>query len=176
MLENAANNSVKLTPDEEKALKSRSAVSVTPLVKGNIIAFGDDAKALQDVRTVGGNKIVMLVGARLANANDNYNDTAEGVSVSSMAFGRTNTNRNTGVTVTPVTVAAASGETFDSEKLAYTKLQNSSLADVPTYVAGKKFRIVGLQDVGLTLPDGTPRVDATTKQQMFQTIYAFEEI
>lgn len=176
MLENAANNTEKLTPEEEKALKSRGAVSAVPLTKGDIIAFGSDASKLTDVRTIGGNKIVMLIGGKLAKAGDKVTDATEGVQVSSVAFGRAVTNRNTGVAVTPATVAAASGETYDAAKLAYNQLQNMSLADVPNYVAGKTFRIVGLQDVGLTLPDGTPRVNTQTGQQMFQTVYAFEEV
>lgn len=176
MLANAKANGVTLTPDEEKALKTRGAVSAVPLTKGDIIAFENDAKAIVDVRLINGNKIVMLVGAKLAKADDVISETSEGVQVSSVAFGRAVTNRATGESVTPVSVAAASGETYDAAKLAYNQLQDKTMADVPTYVAGKKFRIVGLQDVGLVMPDGTPRLQTGTGQQMFQTVYAFEEV
>lgn len=176
MLENAAQNTERLTPEEEKALKARGAVSAVPLAKGDIIAFGDNVNKIKDIRVIGGNKVVMLIGAKLASADAEITDNTEGVQVSSFAFGRAVPNRNTGVSVTPVTVAAASGEAYDAAKLAYNQLQNMSLADVPNYVAGKRFRIVGLQDVGLVMPDGTPRVNTQTKQQMFQTVYAFEEV
>lgn len=176
LLANAKANSTTLTKEESDALKMRGAVSNVPLMKGDVIAFGSDAKALTDIRNINGNKIVMLVGAKLAKADDEITDNAIGVQVSSVAFGRAVTNRDTGESVTPVTVAAASGEKFNADKLAYNQLQNLSMADVPAYVAGKKFRILGLQDVGLVLPDGTPRINAATGQQMFQTVYAFEEI
>lgn len=172
----AKTNSKTLSEDELKEFKSRGAVSNIPLMKGDIIAFGENAKELTDIRTINGNKIVMLIGAKLAKPSDKISDTAESVQVSSVAFGRAVTNRSTGENVTPTTVAAASGEEFKPEKLAYNQLQNFSLADVPNYVAGKKFRILGLQDVGLVLPDGTPRINTATGQQMFQTVYAFEEI
>lgn len=176
MLANAKKNSVALTPEESKALSARGAVSATPLTKGDIIAFENDAKSIIDVRAINGNKIVMLIGAKLAKVEDSIESANEGVQVSSVAFGRAVVNRNTGESVTPVTVAAASGESYDSAKLAYNQLQNLTMADVPAYVAGKKFRILGLQDVGLVMPDGTPRVNSTTGQQMFQTVYAFEEV
>lgn len=172
----AKKNGTTLSKDESDALKTRGAVSTVPLMKNDIIAFGNEAKEFIDIRTINGNKIIMLIGAKLAKAEDKISDTAESVQVSTVAFGRTVTNRNTGESVTPVTVATASGEEFKSEKLAYNQLQNLSMADVPNYVAGKKFRILGLQDVGLVMPDGTPRINATTGQQMFQTVYAFEEI
>ena len=172
----AKQNGTTLSKEESDALKSRGAVSNIPLLKGDIIAFGNEAKEFIDIRTINGNKIIMLIGAKLANAADEISDTAESIQISTVAFGRAVVNRNTGESVTPVTVATASGETFNAEKLAYNQLQNFSLADVPNYVAGKKFRILGLQDVGLVMPDGTPRINAGTGQQMFQTVYAFEEI
>lgn len=172
----AKQNVTTLSKEESNALKSRGAVSTVPLLKGDIIAFGNEAKEFTDIRTINGNKIVMLIGAKLAKVSDKIADNLESVQISTVAFGRAVVNRNTGESVTPVTVATASGETFKSEKLAYNQLQNFSLADVPNYVAGKKFRILGLQDVGLVMPDGTPRINAGTGQQMFQTVYAFEEI
>ena len=176
LLANAKKNGTTLSKEESDALKSRGAVSNVPLTRGDIIAFENDAKNITDIRSINGNKIVMLIGAKLAKANDKIADTSVGMQVSSVSFGRAVVNRNTGETVTPVTVAVASGEKFNADKLAYNQLQNLSLADVPNYVAGKKFRILGLQDVGLVLPDGTPRINAATGQQMFQTVYAFEEI
>lgn len=176
MLKNAKANSVKMSADELKAYNARGAVSSVPLAKGDIIAFDTNAEAIKDVRAINGNKIVMLVGAKLPNATAEYSANLEGVSVSVVAFGRSVANRNTGTVVTPVTVADASGEKYDPKKLAYNNLQDKTLGDVPSYVAGKRFKIVGLQDVGLTLPDGTPRVNMATGQQMFQTVYAFEEI
>lgn len=176
MLANAKSNNTTLSKEESDALKTRGAVSNVPLMKGDIIAFGENAKELTDIRTINGNKIVMLIGAKLAKPSDKISDTAVGMQISSVAFGRAVVNRNTGESVTPVTVATASGEEFKPEKLAYNQLQNFSLADVPNYVAGKKFRVLGLQDVALVLPDGTPRINTATGQQMFQTVYAFEEI
>lgn len=175
-LANAKANRTTLSKEENDALKTRGAVSNVPLMKGDIIAFENDAKIITDIRSINGNKIVMLIGAKLAKVSDKIADNSDSVQISSVAFGRAVVNRNTGECVTPVTVATASGEEFKSEKLAYNQLQNFSLADVPNYVAGKKFRILGLQDVGLVLPDGTPRINAATGQQMFQTVYAFEEI
>lgn len=176
MLKNAKANSVTMSADELKAYNSRGAVSAVPLAKGDLIAFDSDVNAIKDVRAINGNKIVMLIGAKLPNATAKYSANLEGVSVSVVAFGRAVNNRSTGVVVTPVTVADASGEKYDANKLAYNQLQDKTLGDVPAFVAGKRFRIVGLQDVGLTLPDGTPRVNMATGQQMFQTVYAFEEI
>ena len=176
MLKNAKANSAKMSADEEKAYNSRGAVSAVPLAKGDIIAFDTNAEAIKDVRAINGNKIFMLVGAKLPNSTAEYSTNLEGVSVSSVAFGRAVTNRSTGEVVTPVSVADASGETYDPAKLVYNQLHDKTLGDVPAFVAGKRFRIVGLQDVGLTLPDGTPRVNMATGQQMFQTVYAFEEI
>lgn len=176
MLKNAKTNSVKMSADELKSYNLRGAVSAIPLAKGDIIAFDTNVDAIKDVRAINGNKIVMLIGAKLPNDKAKYSANLEGVSVSVVAFGRSVSNRNTGEVVTPVTVADASGEKYDPTKLAYNNLQDKTLGDVPTYVAGKRFRIVGLQDVGLTLPDGTPRVNMATGQQMFQTVYAFEEI
>ena len=172
----AKKNVTTLSEKESNELKSRGAVSTIPLMKGDIIAFGNEANEFMDIRTINGNKIIMLIGAKLAKAADKISDTAEGIQISTVAFGRAVVNRNTGESVTPVTVAVASGEKFNADKLAYNQLQNLSLADVPNYVAGKKFRILGLQDVGLVMPDGTPRINAGTGQQMFQTVYAFEEI
>ena len=176
MLKNAKANSVKMSADELKAYNSRGAVSAVPLAKGDVIAFDTNVEVIKEVRAINGNKIVMLIGAKLPNATAEYSANLEGISVSVVAFGRSVSNRNTGVLVTPVTVAEDSGEAYDPNKLAYNNLQDKTLGDVPSYVAGKRFRIVGLQDVGLTLPDGTPRVNTATGQQMFQTVYAFEEI
>ena len=176
MLKNAKANSVKMSADELKSYNSRGAVSAVPLCKGDLIAFDSDVNAIKDVRAINGNKIVMLIGAKLPNDKAKYSTNLEGISVSVVAFGRVVNNRNTGVLVTPVTVAEDSGEKYDPKKLAYNQLQDKTLGDVPAYVAGKRFRIVGLQDVGLTLPDGKPRVNTATGQQMFQTVYAFEEI
>ena len=176
MLKNAKANSVTMSAEELKSYNSRGAVSAVPLCKGDLIAFDADVNAIKDIRAINGNKIVMLIGAKLPNANTDYSANLEGVSVSVVAFGRAVSNRNAGTVVTPVTVAEESGEAYDPAKLAYNNLQDKTLGDVPAYVAGKRFRIVGLQDVGLTLPDGTPRVNTATGQQMFQTVYAFEEI
>ena len=176
MLKNAKANSVTMSAEELKSYNSRGAVSAVPLCKGDLIAFDADVNAIKDIRAINGNKIVMLIGAKLPNATAEYSANLEGVSVSVVAFGRAVSNRNAGTIVTPVTVAEESGEAYEPTKLAYNNLQDKTLGDVPAYVAGKRFRIVGLQDVGLTLPDGTPRVNMATGQQMFQTVYAFEEI
>ena len=176
MLKNAKANSVKMSADELKSYNSRGAVANVPLSKGDIIAFDSNAEAIKDIRAINGNKIVMLIGAKLPNDSAEYSANLEGVSVSVVAFGRVVSNRSAGVVVTPVTVAEESGEAYDDNKLVYNQIQDKTLGDIPAFVAGKRFRIVGLQDVGLTLPDGTPRVNMATGQQMFQTVYAFEEI
>ena len=176
MLKNAKANNVTMSAEELKSYNARGAVSAVPLAKGDLIAFGSDVNAIKDVRAINGNKIVMLIGAKLPNAEAEYSTNLEGISVSVVAFGRVVSNRSEGAVITPITVAENSGEAYDPNKLAYNQLQDKTLGDVPAYVAGKRFRIVGLQDVGLTLPDGKPRVNMATGQQMFQTVYAFEEI
>lgn len=165
---------ITLSADEKNVLLTRGAVSNIPLMAGDIIYFPENVAIT--FRDVLGTKIAMVVGAKLATAETEFNaETCDGVQLGAMAFGRCVTNQQTKVTITPKTVADESGKEYDAEKLLFNAIQSATIGEMPKYIAGKKFQILASESVELVNPDGSARLN-NTGQPIFQTVYAFVEI
>lgn len=158
-------NTAKLSDGEKENALNRAAVSAVPLAMNDVISFAPDAKVLY--QNINGTQIPMIIGV----LSPTFDESAEPIRISLVAFGRHFFNPQTKVLTKPIDIAE---EGTDESQLTYTQFKElTTMAEIPARLQGKTVKVRGIEQFESIDAKGKARLQPNG-QSMFQTVYAFE--